>query len=575
MRAGDGQMGNNTAGLDRPLRIGAPAVRALLKEGRLAEAEAAVAAALADNPLLPAMLRVAAAVAEQRGDLEAALARWEAVRAAEPDVPAGYIGALRCLRAFKRFDLAPPILEAGRKHLWNKLDYVVAAAQFAVNVKHVGDAEQGWQRASELAPDNAEYALAAAMAPVGPRRGRRHRLDSVLRRLDEHHQRFPDFVPAYTAHVNVLRELRELAAADQLSMASSARFPADVKLALARAGVLEELGRADEALDLVTALHDRSETEPELEAAYIRALSCVGRYDEAEAACATARAAWPKERLVLLEYARIASRQANWAETLTRLEQGCAALPKDEILVRELRTARAQMAEPASADPVPPEGLFARFESLGGTGMGCEFGMVQRRLGTDAIGLLRWARTDPPEMIAALESEFEGVGEEANTELGQVRVAADREEYVTRDTRYLMETHTFVRTNDAPADKMFQQTCRRLRFLRGKLLEDLRASEKIFVYRAEEPVEDATVVALHNALARYGDNALLCVMRAHGNYRPRTLRVLGDGIFVGYVSHFLRDAGSHTGSDIDGWSVVCALADARWRERRPDGQEAA
>ena len=46
---------------------GAGAVRALLKQGKLAEAEEAIAAALAKAPARPALLRVAAAVAEQRG----------------------------------------------------------------------------------------------------------------------------------------------------------------------------------------------------------------------------------------------------------------------------------------------------------------------------------------------------------------------------------------------------------------------------------------------------------------------------------------------------------------------------
>jgi tetratricopeptide (TPR) repeat protein len=548
---------------------GAGAVRALLKQGKLAEAEEAIAAALAKAPARPALLRVAAAVAEQRGDLETTLARWEAVRAADPDEPAGYVGALRSLRRLGRMDLAPPLLQEGRARLWDNLEFVAMAAQLATSTKKVEDAEQGWQRAAELAPNNPDYALSAAMAQVGPRKGRRKRLRTVVQQLDAHHARFPDFVPAYTAHVGVLRELRRLDDADQLSAEWCARFPADLKLTLARAAVHEELGRADEALATVAALRERDAPAPEVEAAYIRALSCAGRHEEAAAICDASLRHWPKERLVWLEYARTASRQGDWAESIRRLEQAQALLPNDEAIVRELRTARAQLAEPDTASaPAAAEGVCANFESLGGTGMSCEFGMVQRKLGTDRLGLLRWARTGPAALIEALDTEFEGVGDEANTKLDTIRVAADREEYVTRDTRYLMESHTFVRTADAPADKMFQQTCRRMRFLRGKLVEDLRAGEKIFVFRAEEPIDDEVIIALHAALIRYGDNTLLCVMRAHAGHKPRTVHTLGPGIFVGYVSHFLRDAGSHTGSDIEGWASVCAQTEARWRAAR-------
>jgi len=545
---------------------GAGAVRALLKQGKLAEAEEAVSAALSMAPARPALLRVAATVAEQRGDLETTLARWEAVRAADPDEPAGYVGALRSLRRLGRLDLAPPLLQAGRARLWDNLEFVVMAAQLATSTKKIEDAEQGWKRAAELAPNNPDYALSSAMAQVGPRKGRRKRLRTVVDQLEAHHARFPDFVAAYIAHVGVLRELRRLPDADRLSAKWCARFPADVKLTLARAAVHEELGRTDEALAAVFFLRNRDEPTPEVEAAYIRALSCAGRHEEAAAVCDASLRRWPKERPVWLEFARAASRQGDWAESIRRLEQASAKLPKDEAITRELRTARAQLADPESeVAPVPVEGVFAHFESLGGTGMSCEFGMVQRRLGTDTLGLLRWARTGPAELIEALDTEFAGVGDEANTELVTARVAADREEYVTRDTRYLMESHTFVRTADAPADKMFQQTCRRMRFLRGKLIEDLRAGEKIFVYRAEEAIDDETIIALHAALARYGDNTMLCVMRAHAGHKARTVRTLGPGIFVGYVSHFLRDAGSHTGSDIDGWAVVCAQTEARWR----------
>jgi tetratricopeptide (TPR) repeat protein len=568
---------------DRPLVTRTIAVvRALLKDGKAAEAEAAVALALASYPDRPALLRLAAGVAEQRADMDAALARWEAVRAAEPDAPAGYVGAVRCLRKFGRADLALPILQEGRARLWDNLEFVVAAAHLAASMQKVEEAEEAWKRAAELDPGNADYALSAVTALLGPRKGRPERLRTIVERLEAHHRRFPDFVPAYSAHIDALRELHHLPEADRLSALWCARFPADVRLALARAGVHEDMGHADKALADVTALRARTAASQEVEAAYVRALSCAGRHAEAEAACAAALRTWPEERTVWVEYARIASRQGDWTESVHRLEEARRAMPKDEALARELSLVRTQLADPnedggdggTSLDeelaPVA-DGLFGRFESLGGSGMGCEFGMVQRRLGSDTVSLLRWARINPPEIIAALECEFAGVGDEAFTELDSTRVSADREEYITRDKRFVMESHTFVRTSDAPADRMYQQTCRRLQFLKRKLLEDLRAAERIFVYRAQFPIDDGTILAMHARLAHYGDNALLCVMRADEANRAGSVRQIARGVFAGYVAHFLRDPGAHTGSDIDGWSSVCADADARWRATRGSG----
>jgi len=552
------------------------AAQSLLSQQKFDAAKKAIAKILRRFPDHPAALRLAATVAEQRGQLDEALRSWAALRARTPQSPTGYIGALRSLRRFGRLDLAAPVLEAGREKLWDNVDFVVVAAQTVAAGKVPEQAELWWQRATALAPDNPQYALAAAVALNGTRKGRRDRLPKVLSLLERHHAKFPDFVPAYAAHIDALRNMGNLADADLLSTKWRARFPDSIELAKARAGLLEEQKRFDDALAEIGALHARAEigalharleASPELEAAYIRALSCAGRHDAAEQRCAAARARDPRDRLLWAEYARLASRRGDWQLCADRLHEGLVALPGDERLTRELRTVRAQLAEPEpEAPPQTTDNVFARFESLGGSGMGCEFGMVQRKLGSDTVGLLRWARTNPPELIAALQHDFEGVGAEEFTELTTIRLAADREEYVTRDSRYMMESHTFVRTSDAPADRMYTQTCRRLRFLRGKMLEDLRAAQKIFVYRAQDAVDDATVGELHAALRRFGDAALLCVMRAPKGVQAGTVRALGRGQYIGYVGHFARDASGKTGSDVEAWSAVCRQADRLWRQ---------
>jgi len=111
-----------------------------------------------------------------------------------------------------------------------------------------------------------------------------------------------------------------------------------------------------------------------------------------------------------------------------------------------------------------------------------------------------------------------------------------------------------VRVADAPRDKMFTQSCRRLRFLRGKMLEDLAKGEKIFMYKPVPAISDAQVRAIHAALATQGGRALLCVMKAERASQAGTVRVLGPGIYVGYVS-FVMSTGT-AGADYPNWRKV-------------------
>jgi tetratricopeptide (TPR) repeat protein len=545
---------------------------ALARLERWDDARRTMDAALEKFPRAPGVLRQAAITAEQAGDMDRALQHWADIRTHFGDTNGGYNGALRTLARFRRLDLAMPLLNEGLEKFPDDIDLVVWAGEMAFKAGSVDDGDYYWKRAMKLRPDNPQYALNAATALIGQPAGRRKRMGEVMRRLEAHHEAFPDYAPAYTAHISAYRETRELEEADRRSATWCERFPNDTKLWLARAGILEDQKRFGDAVRVIAELRERRPEAPDIEAAYIRALSCAGRYEDAEAACEAALQRDPKQRRLLTEYARIASRRGVWAEALRRLLEAQKHLPDDEALLKDIQNVRLQLDEPEAAESKEElqNNLFARFESLGGTGAGCEFGIVQRRLGNDSIGLLRWSRNDTTQLIAALDCEFEGVGEAENTVLRARRLNVDAEEWVTSDKRFLMESHTFVRTADAPEDKMFAQTCRRLRFLRGKMLQDLRAADKMYVFKALQPLGDEDIRALHAALARYGDNALLCVMRADKVHKRGTLRDLGRGVYAGYIGHFMKDNTGNPGFDIPGWKMVCTEADARWAATRPE-----
>jgi hypothetical protein len=109
---------------------------------------------------------------------------------------------------------------------------------------------------------------------------------------------------------------------------------------------------------------------------------------------------------------------------------------------------------------------------------------------------------------------------------------------------------------------MFAQTCRRLRFLRGKLIEDLKSAEKIFVFKLQEAETDDSLRDLYRALRRYGDVTLMCVMEANKQNARGTIRVLEPGLLVGYIGYFIKAGdGGARGIDFVTWKVLAEQAE--------------
>jgi tetratricopeptide (TPR) repeat protein len=535
---------------------------ALAHMGRAADADRAVQAAQAAFPGKPPVWQASAEIAELRGDVAAALERWSDMRAKFPNSSAGYIGALRTLREARRLDQAPALLAAGLEAFPDDRELLTAAARTAESAQNVDQAHAYWQRLVELAPGNPRYALMAALSLMGGRAGRAKRLPEILRLLDALHADFPDFAPAYAAHLDCLVSAGRAETADALAPDWHARFPDHADIALARAHIAAERGRPDEAVRLIEGLRDRVPPTPAIEGAYIKALSATGALDRAEAVCESGMAKFPGARRLLSEYARLATRRGDWHTAQARLQDALRQWPADAGLAKELLHTRIQLAgQTESENAAPPaEGdaaLFAHFESLGGSFLGCEFGTVQRSFGTESLGLLRWTRITAEDLTRALAEDFEGVGSEESTILKTVRNAANVEEYVTADRRFGMKSNTFMKVSDAPYEKMFAQTCRRLRFLRGRLLEDLRLAEKIFVYKAFHPLAEGAIRKLHEAIRRHGDVALLCVMKQDERNPKGTVIRLAPGLYLGYVGFFMKDADKNPGSDRSSWHGVC------------------
>jgi hypothetical protein len=196
-------------------------------------------------------------------------------------------------------------------------------------------------------------------------------------------------------------------------------------------------------------------------------------------------------------------------------------------------------AVPSGEQPAPVDvgaesqglaALFKRFESLGDD---CEFGLVQRIFQADALGLLRWARTLPDDILKALGARFEGVGDPDNT---IIRIQGN--EYMTEDRRWAMVSHTFTPPSMVAAEEFAQEQYRRLQWLRRKLLDDLTAARKIFLYKTENS-SDADIVSIYEALQQYAsDISLLFVRRQDQSHSAGTVARIAGNLFVGYMDKF-------------------------------------
>ena len=209
--------------------------------------------------------------------------------------------------------------------------------------------------------------------------------------------------------------------------------------------------------------------------------------------------------------------------------------------------------------------LAARFESIGHN---CEFGLVQRSMGAEVLGLLRFGGIPVRRLIEGIDLGFEGLDAPGNllTYVADASIDGDpnRREFIVRDRRYETNFHTGLFENETDAETVVQKFQVHFGFLRRRFVEDLSSGNKIFVFQHPAARSVVQVRALLNLLRSHGPNTLLFVTD-DASLAAGSVEQIEEDLFHGSVTR-LAPMQDVLLFDLPPWISVCANAYRLWRE---------
>lgn len=457
--------------------------------------------------------------------------------------------------------------------------------------------DERWAQARHIFPQDRNIALwygrsrALPFRPLQP-----GDVVDAHRRYDEIHAQFPDLAAAYADHIQMYSNANCLPEAEAIARAACEKMPGDAQIRFQYSQAAAARGDAATALARLVEVKDRFSDQLLFQCRLVAALAVAEQFDEAEEACAALVARYADQDLAYIESAELAMRRHDWSAAVDRWKAANARFPGNARIQKGLFEAeyasievdhhaperievdddegRAPRIEARDGE-VPIQEIVVRFESLAGTFQGCEFGAVQRYFGCEPLGFFRWGQIDAEDVISAIESGLDGVGEPEQTELFVNKVEgaeARTAEYVVGDLRFGMRSHTFIRASEMPHDMMWSQSLRRLKFLKRKFLEDLGEAQKIFVYkRGHAILLKEQALRLTRAVCAYNpDNQVLCVHLATREGQAGTVERVTANLLAGYVSHFTLTPGRKETTRrpaYSEWESICRSAHALWQHR--------
>jgi tetratricopeptide (TPR) repeat protein len=551
-------------------------------------------------PDSPVLLVAHAELAQEAQDWPAALARWNKVKTVAPKLAQGYSGSAAALRSLGRtadadLMLTPALLlfghdrEVVRQAAWTSSEqdnWTEAARRFRMLQKVDPQSPEGF--AGEMvALNNAGDPQSAEILGITSIK----RFPSSLA-IRAQHAQAAEAVEAWPTALGRWRSIRQefrasaepwsglarsLIALDRIEHAevavgdALAEHPGEQKLLRLHAEIADRRKDKDAALPRWKALVETAGSSAAAALAYADALIRYGEVDEAEAFLQSARKHLAGNVEIDIALVRSSAHRRDWKTALNGLAEAKRRYGQHYLVTHAITELLWQARQDAGVRQREGDGeaieipqtlleqeqggereairkLMLDFESLGGT---CEFGMVQRQFGAEPLSLLRWSGNSAAMLTKAIQEEFRGIGDPAELVLEEING-----EYTTRIPRYGMFSHTFSLASATPHDKFFAAQCKRMAYLREKLLGDIEAAEKIFTFGTGQ-LDDPSIEALFTAFRGLGARAtLFCVRQIDERHPARSVVQKAEGLLVGAIERF-----STTDIAIDDWVAVCQEAE--------------
>ncbi len=203
--------------------------------------------------------------------------------------------------------------------------------------------------------------------------------------------------------------------------------------------------------------------------------------------------------------------------------------------------------------------LVMAFESLGDS---CEFGLVQRRVGRERLGLLRYAGVmDPFGLATALHRRLDGFAEG-----DELSIENDRGEWVCRTRLPHLDVHTGRAIESISRGDIERQERTKLRFLAQKLIDDIEVGQHIFIYRTIRgdrggPDGISGIDEIHDAMRSIGPAPLLWVTEADADHVHGSVVHIRDHLYRGFIRSLAPYDSAHAGDD-QGWLDLLGAARA-------------
>ena len=399
------------------------------------------------------------------------------------------------------------------------------------------------------------------------------RYREAIIRWTQARDKHPDMAMTWSGLAANERELGKIDEASSTIAAALQLFPNNLTVISEAARVADCRGAPAEAISLWKRMIEAETVHPDWLQSYLNDLVLLGRFEEATAQLSNALALHPEHRGLLAIRGLLAMAAEDWEGAMSAWQDYRIRFPDDktgwELLGRTVAAKQHAEAEKEKRTPLSrahpnilavededARTMLLGFESIGDD---CEFGMVQRRYGAEPLGLLRWNSVSLESLMVALDNRFEGMGEPGNTRLA----ISGNGEYYVEDERWGLGMHTFLFKSQVDEDTLLPKMCKRVSYLRNKLLEDLKSPDKIFVFKSRE-VQMSSLQALHAKLRAYGPVRLICVQQANTDPSLAPLSgkagevfSVGNDLFVGFIGR-LGAVQGYWDIAFDDWMAICS-----------------